>query len=87
MGDFHIKLARGSSEIFEKHLEVPGRISFYGRCSGTPIGKNADLPPHTHAVGGQPPCCPQQTATICVLWSWCLKGCFASAPAVEGMRT
>ena len=68
------------------HLKAPGIISFYGRCSGTPMGKNADPPPHTFAVGGQP-CCPQQTATIYVVWSWRLKGCFAYASAVKGMRT
>ena len=44
----------------------------------------ADPPPHTHAVGGQP-CCPQPKATACVLWSWRLKGCIASASAVRGI--
>ena len=55
---------------------------FHFKFTDTPIGKNADPPPHTHAVGGRP-CCPQPTATTCVVWSWCLKGC-KSALAVKG---
>ena len=31
---------------------------FHFKFTDTPIGKNADPPPHTHAVGGRP-CCPQ----------------------------
>ena len=45
--------------------------------------ESTDPPPHTHAVGGLP-CGPQPPATTFVMWSWCLKGCFASASAVKG---
>ena len=55
---------------------------FHFKFTDTPIGKNADPPPHTYAVGGRP-CCPQPTATTCVVWSWRLKGC-KSALAVKG---
>ena len=55
---------------------------FHVKFTDTPIGKNADPPPHTHAVGGRP-CCPQPTATTSVVWSWRLKGC-KSALAVKG---
>ena len=47
---------------------------FHFEFTDTPIGKNADPPPHTHAVGGRP-CCPQPTATTCIVWSWRLKEC------------
>ena len=50
---------------------------FHFEFTDTPIGKNADPPPHTHAVGGRP-CCPQPTATTCVVWSWRLKECLCT---------